>query len=75
MNLKKIDKEDSERQQQRNERFFTLMERMLATAVTTTQPIRFSFDRVSAAAILPNSPPLTPARKMLEKQSRNILRP
>ena len=40
-------KEDSERQQQRDERFFTLMERMLTTPVTTRQPTPFTFDRAS----------------------------
>ena len=40
-------KQDIQRQQQRNERFFTLMERMVATAVTTRQPTRFTFDRAS----------------------------
>ena len=40
-------KEGSQRQQQRDERFFTLMERMLTTPVTTTQPAPFTFDRAS----------------------------
>ena len=40
-------KEDSERLQQRDERFFTLMERMLTTLVTTMQPTPFTFDRAS----------------------------
>ena len=37
-------KEDSERQQQCDERFSTLMERILTTPVTTTQPTPFIFD-------------------------------
>ena len=40
-------KEDSERQQQRDERFFTFMERILTTPVTTMQPNRFTFDPAS----------------------------
>ena len=40
-------KEDSQRHQQRDEPFFTLMERMLTTPVTTTQPVPFTFDRAS----------------------------
>ena len=40
-------KEDSERQQQLDERFFTFMERILTTPVTAMQPTPFTFDPAS----------------------------
>ena len=40
-------KEDSERQEQRDESFFTFTERMLTTPVTKTQPTSFTFESVS----------------------------
>ena len=40
-------KEDSERQQQCDEKFFKLMERVLTTPVTTMQPTPFTFDHAS----------------------------
>ena len=40
-------KEDSETQQQRDERYFTLTERMLTIPVTTTQLTPFTSDRAS----------------------------
>ena len=45
--LLSILKENSERHQQKGERFFTLMERMVITPITTTQPTPFPFDRAS----------------------------
>ena len=45
--LLSLHKEDSEKQQQRDERFFSLMKRMLTTPVITTQPTPLTFDRAS----------------------------